>query len=235
MATRGDSGPPREIDGLRLFEEPQDGELGRVVYQGRERPNFPEGAPHGTAHEYWIVEESTMADWHLVQAIASFDRGEGLDRHIERLVDTFPTNEAGVDAISDHLDEGIGNTVINTFDDGSIRFDPNFTKERADYREMDDSDFDRTHERCGSCVHYIPGGGCHFVQGSIDPGDYCEQFYADVGIFAHEHDGHVEINAELVGPNWDPDDADLRDFVDEIEERLEQRKRESEGSRVEGY
>lgn len=122
-----------------------------------------------------------------------------------------------------------GNTTIRTFEDGSIRFLPPFTKEEAAYFPTDDPAFDPTHDRCGSCVHYIPGMGCHFVQGEIDPEAYCEEFYADYAAFAHEHPGHAEINAELAAPNWAWSEETITDFVTDVRERLEQRRRDRSG------
>lgn len=219
----GDSSPPDEIDGLRLFEEPQDGEMGRVVYQGKERPNF--ATARSVAHEYWIIEKHAPREWNLVHAIATFDRGEGFDRHQERLVSQYRTNEEAVRNLPRHLDEVVGNTVQRHFADGSIRLEPPYTKDDAGYLTANSPDFDPGHDKCGSCVHYVPGRGCHFVQGEIDPEAYCVEFYADYGVFAHDHGDHVEVNAELVGQAWDYDDAAIADFVDEIEERLQQRSR----------
>lgn len=119
-----------------------------------------------------------------------------------------------------------GGALEAAFDDGSIRFRPPFDKGEAGYVVPGRAGFDPRHDRCRDCVHYISGGGCHFVQGEIDPEAYCDEFYADYGVFAHEHADHVEVNAELTGPAWDFDSADIHDFVDEIEERLQQRQRE---------
>lgn len=118
------------------------------------------------------------------------------------------------------------NTTIDVFGDGSIRFVPPFSKEEAEYLRPTDPGFDETHDRCGDCVHFIPDEGCHFVQGKIKPAAYCEEYYADYGAFAHKHEGHVEVNAELVGREMHFDERDIRDFVDELEERLQQRNRE---------
>lgn len=139
------------------------------------------------------------------------------------------------DPPTDVMAEARGNTTLAVFPDGSIRFAPPFTKDQAGYVTPDDPSFDATHDRCADCVHFIPGEGCHFVQGRIDGNAYCSEFYADFGAFAHDHGDHVEVNAELVGPEMAFDEADIADFVDEIEERLQQRRREREGSRVEGY
>lgn len=117
------------------------------------------------------------------------------------------------------------NTTIDVFGDGSIRFVPPHTKDDAAYRTPNRRSFDPSHDRCGSCVHYIANGGCHFVQGNIDPEAYCERFYADYGVFAHDHGDEMEVNAELVGENLHPDRAVIEGFVAEIEERLQERER----------
>jgi hypothetical protein len=210
-------GPPEEINGFRLFERPYDGESGRIVYQGEERDRMAD--PGGVAHEYWFIEQGSSGDWKLVQAIATFERGEGYKRHMERLASTFDSNQEAVEALFAHIDDIIGDTVRQVFSDGSIHFEPPFSKEAAEYRSQGGQAFDTAHDRCGSCVHYIPGGGCHFVQGEIDPGDYCERFYADFGLFAHDYGDEVEINVESRGPNWGPTDGAIEEFVAEVERR----------------
>lgn len=224
MATSAGDGPspPQEIDGLRLFEKPRDDPMGRIVYQGRERPTF---APRSSAaHDYWIIEQDpvvTGASATLVHAIATFDRGDGFDRHQEHLVDTYPNAKRAVDDIENHLDEGVGNTVLETFDDGSIRFWPPHTKEDAEYRRPRDDRFNESHKRCGSCAHYIPGRGCHFVQGEINPRAYCLEYYADYGVFAQRHRNRMDVNAELVGRRFDWNEVSVRDFMDEVRDSLD--------------
>lgn len=133
---------------------------------------------------------------------------------------------------SDEIERG--QTVTRALYDGSIRFMPPYTKKAAEYQPLGSDEFDQTHDRCGSCVHFIEGGGCHLVQGDIDPEAYCEEFYADYGVFAHEHDDFVEVNAELVGPDWDFSERSIEEFVDDLEERLQQRRRELEAETEEG-
>lgn len=236
----GGGSPPDFIEDLRLFEGPNEPEMGRIVYQGRERPRFAPERGRRIAHEYWFIESDGRRGWKVVQAVATFDRqprGEPTQyrRHVEELVGRAPDNRQALDVVRANADRAVGSTVSDVFADESIRFVPPFSKDAADYRDRDDPAFDATHDRCKGCVHYIPGGGCHFVRGEIDPEDYCEEYYADYGVFAHDHGEHVEVNAELVGPNFHPGEADIADFVGEIRERLQQRQREQEGSRVEGY
>ncbi|MEF8808925.1 hypothetical protein [Natronomonas sp.] len=109
---------------------------------------------------------------------------------------------------------------VEAFDDGSIRFTPPHSKRQAAYRRPGGPDFDPDHERCDSCAHYIPGGGCHLVQGEIDPDAYCEEFYADYGAFGHEHDEFVEVNAEFVGDDFDWEPDDVEEFIDTLDEKL---------------
>lgn len=125
-------------------------------------------------------------------------------------------------------DELVGNQVVETFGDTTIRFKPPYSKEEAEYIEPGADVFDPEHHRCGDCVHYISGGGCHFVQGDIRPSAYCAEFYADYGVFAHDHGDHVEVNAELIGEAMAFDERDIHDFLDGVEERLQQRARERE-------
>jgi hypothetical protein len=79
-----------------------------------------------------------------------------------------------------------GNELIEVYSNGAIEFMPQFTKEEADYHgpaqggspELD----------CKDCAHYIEGGGCHIVQGGVDPDGHCENYYADVGFFGRGAD-----------------------------------------------
>lgn len=115
-----------------------------------------------------------------------------------------------------------GNTVLETYSDGSIRFKPPFSKGHAEYIEPDNKGFDSSHKRCHSCTHYIQGGGCHLVQGKIDPQGYCGEFYADYGVFGHRHSTDIEENFELVGDSFDWTMDNIEDFVLDIRERLQQ-------------
>lgn len=169
--------------------------------------------PHGAADDAatGVAEAVRALESGAFQAAAE-TAGEVLDR--------LPSRTARV------MESAGAEGQARVFEDGSIRFTPPFSKEAADYRRRQDGDFDRGHGRCEACVHYIEGGGCHFVQGEIDPLAYCAEFFSDYGMFAHDHGDYVEVNAELVSPEWDYDGADIRDLVDAIEERLQQRSRE---------
>lgn len=71
-------------------------------------------------------------------------------------------------------------------------FIPPYEKDEVSYHY--EGEGDKPHLNCEDCVHYIEGGGCHMVQGEIDPEGYCEDLYADVGLFARVYDGEFEIN-----------------------------------------
>lgn len=58
-----------------------------------------------------------------------------------------------------------------------------FNKEEAAYVDQADPEFDTSHPKCEDCAHYDGEGNCVIVP-NIDPEDYCERFYADVGFFA---------------------------------------------------
>ena len=112
---------------------------------------------------------------------------------------------------------------VEVFDDDSIRFKPNFLKQEAGYRWPTDGEYDGTHEKCRSCAHFIEGGGCHIVQGDIDKEGYCEQFYADLGVYGHDHGDYVEENLIIWGLdfNWDMEGA--KEFANDIVERIEEK------------
>ncbi len=77
------------------------------------------------------------------------------------------------------------------------KFIPPYSKNDANYHQPgsgENPQFD-----CKDCVHYIEGGGCHMVQGEINPEGHCEDLYADVGLFARIRESEFEINLALWG------------------------------------
>lgn len=117
--------------------------------------------------------------------------------------------------------------VVESFDDGSIRFQPPFTKDEATYREHEDEEGGKA---CADCAHYIDGGGCHLVQGGIDPDFYCAEFYADVGMFGHASRGSPLLNLIMWGEQFEQnfDDADVEDLLNLMESAMENRLRSGE-------
>lgn len=110
-----------------------------------------------------------------------------------------------------------------TFDDGSVRFKPEFTKAEADYVWPTDKEYDRDHSKCRSCAHFIEGGGCHVVQGDIDKEGYCEELYADVGAYGHRHENFVEQNLMIYGLEFDWAVQDIDEFLTKVKDKMEEK------------
>lgn len=117
--------------------------------------------------------------------------------------------------------------VVESFEDGSIKFRPPFTKEQAGYRDHDSGEMGKA---CGDCAHYIEGGGCHLVQGGIDPDAYCNEFYADVGLFGHAAGGSPLMNLIMWGEQFDVhfDKGDIDDMLSLMESAMRGRVRNDE-------
>lgn len=117
-------------------------------------------------------------------------------------------------------------------DSGEMRFgDPDvegeigpvhkpFSHEEAGYREEGDEEFRRRHKKCRDCAHYDDEGHCHIVP-DIDPDGYCEEFYADVGVFGVRDGSVTRTNLYLIGHGFDWVKASLREFLNKIRDRLE--------------
>jgi len=108
-------------------------------------------------------------------------------------------------------------SVIDTHEDGSITMMPAFTKEEAMYEQHSSS-----RKNCKECVHYLEGGGCSIVQGNIEPDAHCDNFYADVGIFANNVED-VEINLKLWGERYNFSEGEVMELVNIVKESLTER------------
>lgn len=108
---------------------------------------------------------------------------------------------------------------VDAFEDGSIRFLPPFSKERADY----DLNGNEGGKNCRDCAHFVEGGGCLVVQGRIRPQDVCHEFFADFGTFADNVDPEIDISLSLFGEQFDWDRRDITDFIDQLREKMEGR------------
>lgn len=106
---------------------------------------------------------------------------------------------------------------------GTVTFVPEYSKEQAGYVAPGRRDFDTTHDRCETCTHYIQGGACHLVEGSILHTAYCEEFYADYTVSAHDHgppEG-IEVNHEEYGGDFDFSEDAVTDFLGNVRERMQ--------------
>lgn len=204
------------VDGVVMMNELKDGSA-KYTVKGRNLGKLnkvDEGTAVFVTNNDMLAEE--VSDW-------SFDTP---DEDVQFKVGTSASIEDSNEDI--RMDTPLDGRV-RVFSDGSIRFKPPFSKSQADYREIGDRDFDGSHSRCGSCSHFIENeknrqiSGCHVVQGEINPEDYCEEFYSDVGVFGHKHDDFVEINLTLLGENFDEwSGMDVDEFADTVEGELDE-------------
>lgn len=131
---------------------------------------------------------------------------------------TSPTSERET---SEPTQSGFGEREVDNFGDGSIRFRPRFNQKEAAYLEPGDRSYLDNHKVCDQCAHFIEGGGCHIVEGPISEEGYCEEFYADVGIYGHRHEDGIEENLSVWGHSFDWDVSDAKEFAMDIRERLQ--------------
>jgi len=88
-------------------------------------------------------------------------------------------------------------------DPAQVTFTPPRTKDEARYHEP--AEGPNPELDCMDCAHYIEGGNCHIVQGDVNPEGHCENYYADVGVFAKiTDDSDWNINLRLWGERWRP-------------------------------
>lgn len=120
------------------------------------------------------MEPEEVNDVDVEERIDNNDRNNGVSNNDSRRDKALKERQAQY---------GEGNTVREIYDDGYVEFLPQFTKEEANYHEPF-SGGSAAELDCENCAHYIEGGGCHVVQGEIDPEGHCEEYYADVGFFA---------------------------------------------------
>lgn len=153
------------------------------------------------------------------------DIGGTLDEGLESQAEQFAQDVSKPDRrrVGDTEEREVKDEEVEVFSDGSIRFTPPFNKTEASYKSRRSQDFGGGHKRCRDCAHYIEGGGCKMVEGEIHPDDYCEELFADIGIFGHKHEGYVEENLIVWGEefNWSIEDA--KEFAADLRERIESR------------
>lgn len=164
----------------------------------------------------------------LIEQLTNWS-SEAAKSHVERGVDQFEKEEREGTrpgsptrtGSSQTVGSGIEKDEVVDYGDGSIRFRPRFTQREASYLYEGDREYDDEHPVCDECAHFIEGGGCHMVEGPIELDGYCEEFYADVGVFAHRHDEGVEENLSVWGYDFDWSISDAEEFAMDIREILE--------------
>lgn len=102
-----------------------------------------------------------------------------------------------------------------------VKFTPPFSKEDADYHPP--AEGPEPHLDCKDCAHYIEGNGCHVVQGYIHEDGYCEDLYADFGIFGKVEGNSIIVNLAQWGDRYRDrmEMENIREGISEIKETLQ--------------
>lgn len=94
-----------------------------------------------------------------------------------------------------------------------------FSHSEAKVKRPSDDDYDPNHSKCKSCAWYDNNGNCRIVE-DIEPNYYCENFYADVLVAAHEHPDKMEVNLVAWGSNADFGMKQIKELADRMKDRL---------------
>ena len=97
-------------------------------------------------------------------------------------------------------------------------FYPPYTKEEASYHGP--ASGPEPHLDCKDCVHYLEEGGCQVVQGEVDPDGYCEDLFADFGVFGRVDNGSSIINLAVWGEMFE--DRFSRVGIEEIADNVKE-------------
>lgn len=115
-------------------------------------------------------------------------------------VDPYNEDDVSVSYLDqDAMDREYGRGMTDTGGD-ETSFMPPFSKEDARYHgpgEGPEPELD-----CKDCAHFIEGGGCHMVQGEIRPQGYCQDLYADFGVFARADGDDLLITLVTLGEKF---------------------------------
>lgn len=99
-------------------------------------------------------------------------------------------------------------------------FVPPHTKEEAEYKPP--SGDPSSSVQCKNCVHYVEGGECKMVQGSVEPEAHCEELYSDFGFFGRADGVHAYINMAAWGEKFKErlGTHHIDEIVDHIEDAI---------------
>lgn len=94
-----------------------------------------------------------------------------------------------------------------------------FTQQQAKYRQRGDPQFSESHPKCKDCAHFDGHGNCLIVP-NIEPDEYCEEFFADVGVFGVEVGAIPDVNLTVFGEDFDWSRGKIENFMDRVKESL---------------
>ena len=150
---------------------------------------------------------------------------QNIGKYKDTIRDTTKSPKGDIDRRQYSEGREHGKESVVTHDDGSITFKPRFEKGEVDYVNESEKHNNKNSPECRSCTHYIEGGGCHLVQGNIDPKGHCELLFSDFGAFGVSLNGKVDSNLQLLGEgfNWTEEESMkfLKELADFFEEELE--------------
>jgi len=97
---------------------------------------------------------------------------------------------------------------------------PPYTKDEANYHGP--AEGPKPHLDCKDCVHYVSGGGCQVVQGEVDPDGYCEDLFADFGVFGNMDNTTVDINLSVWGEMFEDRlrNVSINEIADKVKETI---------------
>jgi len=97
---------------------------------------------------------------------------------------------------------------------------PPYTKPGASYHPP--AEGPKPHLDCKDCVHYVQGGGCKMVQGEVDPDGYCEDLFADFGLFGTMDNTEFKVNLAVWGEMFEDrfQNVSITEMADEIKETI---------------
>jgi len=97
---------------------------------------------------------------------------------------------------------------------------PPYTKPEASYHPPEEGP--KPHLDCKDCVHYVQGGGCKMVRGEVDPDGYCEDLFADFGLFGTMDNTEFKVNLAVWGEMFEDrfQNVSITEMADEIKETI---------------
>lgn len=125
------------------------------------------------------------------------------------------------DTLEGHIDSETGEPSFGDPDlEGQMgQVHKPFSHEAAGYVEEGDEEFSRRNKKCRDCAHYDDNGSCRIVP-DISPEGYCNEFYADVGVFGVTEGAVTKANLYLIGHGFDWAKVSVKEFIRRAKDRL---------------